>query len=77
MRNGGAKNSGFPGSRKMAIIRVGSRTASDARMFALRGVDVCLPLALRKRYNNFLNKKALQAADASLMIAFQIAKSRP
>jgi hypothetical protein len=50
---------------------------SNARMFALRGFDVCLPLPLGKRYNNFLNKKALQAADASLMIAFQIAKSRP
>jgi hypothetical protein len=61
----------------MAIICVGSRMTSNARMFALRGFDVCLPLPLGKRYNNFLNKKALQAADASLMIAFQIAKSRP
>jgi hypothetical protein len=46
-------------------------------MFALQALEVCLPLVLGKRYNNFLNQKALQPADASLMIAFQIATSRP
>ena len=51
-----------------------SPTRNPAAFLAL---EVCLPLSLGKRYNNSLNKKALQRADASLTIAFHIAKSRP
>jgi hypothetical protein len=48
-------------------------------VWAFLGVEVCLLLSLRKRYNNVSaqQERALKQADASLKIAFPIAKSRP